>query len=166
VIDWREVLDFEQTAPKGPTKARAIRERFGVSTTRYVQSLIAALDRPEALTYAPMLVARLRRLLAEQRRRRVAIPLSGPPPLLGEERRRDRVDFVIRLLAASGKPFTAEDVRRACGDLPGHRYDIWAQLGLAADAGLILPFGLELHEDVTDPFRAVWIGAYAEDEAL
>lgn len=44
------------------TKESAIREAFGVSTTRYFQQLNALLDNPEAMRAEPQLVARLRRL--------------------------------------------------------------------------------------------------------
>lgn len=60
----RAILDFEA----GPhwryagAKEQEIRRQFDLSATRYYQLLNALLDRPEALTYAPMTVKRLRRL--------------------------------------------------------------------------------------------------------
>lgn len=69
----RLLLDFERESWKlAVRKERAIREHFGFSTARYHQLLNRALDRPEALTYDPMLVLRLRRLREVRRRRRAA----------------------------------------------------------------------------------------------
>lgn len=69
----RAILDLEReawrlTVPKG----RAIRERLGISVTRYHQLLGRLIDTPEALAYDPMLVRRLRRVREARRRRRVA----------------------------------------------------------------------------------------------
>ena len=69
----RRLLDFERDSWKLTVrKERAIRERLGLSTARYHQLLNRAIDRPEALSYDPMLVLRLRRLRDARRRRRVA----------------------------------------------------------------------------------------------
>jgi len=69
----RQILDFEREAWKlQGTKERAIRERFGFSSTRYHQLLHRAVDRPEALAYDPMLVRRIRRVREARRRRRAA----------------------------------------------------------------------------------------------
>ena len=69
----REVLDFERGWWQGSgPKERRIRERFGISAARYHQLLDRAIDRPEALTYDPLLVLRLRRLREARRRRRFA----------------------------------------------------------------------------------------------
>jgi hypothetical protein len=69
----RHILDFEREAWKlTVAKERAIRERFGLSATRYHQLLRRVLDRPEALAYDPMLVRRLRRVREARRRRRIA----------------------------------------------------------------------------------------------
>ncbi|MDP9444776.1 MAG: DUF3263 domain-containing protein [Actinomycetota bacterium] len=43
-------------------KEAAIRERFDFSAVRYHQILLALLDDPEALAYAPQTVHRVRRL--------------------------------------------------------------------------------------------------------
>jgi hypothetical protein len=51
-------------------KEQAIRERFGLSATRYYQILNALLDRPEALAHDPGTVNRLRRLRAARQRGR------------------------------------------------------------------------------------------------
>jgi hypothetical protein len=69
----RQILDFEREAWKlTVAKERAIRERFGLSATRYHQLLRRVLDRPSALAYDPMLVRRLRRVREARRRRRIA----------------------------------------------------------------------------------------------
>jgi len=69
----RKILDFEREAWKlTGTKERAIRERFGFSSTRYHQLLHRTVDRPEALVYDPMLVRRIRRVRDARRRRRAA----------------------------------------------------------------------------------------------
>lgn len=75
----RAILDFERSWwLDGGTKQRRIRERFGISATRYQQLLMRAIDRPEALTYDPMLVRRLRRLRESRRRMRLARRLGLP----------------------------------------------------------------------------------------
>jgi uncharacterized protein DUF3263 len=69
----RAILDFERDAWRLQIpKERAIRERFGISATRYSQLLHRVVDRPEALAYDPMLVRRLRRLRELRRKRRTA----------------------------------------------------------------------------------------------
>jgi hypothetical protein len=73
----RQVLDFEREAWKlTVTKERAIRERFGFSPSRYHQILHRIIDRPEALSYDPMLVRRLRRVREVRRRSRTASGLG------------------------------------------------------------------------------------------
>jgi hypothetical protein len=73
----RQVLDFEREAWKlTVTKERAIRERFGFSPSRYHQLLHRIIDRPEALSYDPMLVRRLRRVREVRRRARTASGLG------------------------------------------------------------------------------------------
>ena len=58
-----EPLDFERSGPRGGrSKAREIRERWGLTPTRYHQLLVRAVDSPDALAYDPVLVRRLRRL--------------------------------------------------------------------------------------------------------
>jgi hypothetical protein len=74
-LDAREraILDFERDAWRlEMPKERAIRETFGISSTRYSQLLHRIVDRPEALAYDPMLVRRLRRLRELRRKRRTA----------------------------------------------------------------------------------------------
>ena len=69
----RHILDFERDAWRLQIpKERAIRETFGVSTTRYHQLLHRIVDGQEALAYDPMLVRRLRRLREVRRKRRTA----------------------------------------------------------------------------------------------
>lgn len=73
----RQILDFEREAWQlAVTKERAIRERFGFSPARYHQLLHRIIDRPEAVTYDPMLVRRLRRLREIRRRARTASSLG------------------------------------------------------------------------------------------
>ncbi|MEX0742782.1 MAG: DUF3263 domain-containing protein [Actinomycetota bacterium] len=69
----RELLDFERSRPRiGRSKAREIRERWGLTPTRYHQLLVRAVDSPDALAYDPVLVRRLRRLRDARRRARLA----------------------------------------------------------------------------------------------
>ncbi|WP_327068335.1 DUF3263 domain-containing protein [Kitasatospora sp. NBC_01250] len=51
-------------------KEQAVRERLGISATRYYQLLNGLLDRPEALAHSPVLVNRLRRVRAARRAER------------------------------------------------------------------------------------------------
>jgi Protein of unknown function (DUF3263) len=53
-------------------KEQAIRELFGISSTRYYQLLNALIDKPEALAEDAMLIKRLRRLRATRQRARAA----------------------------------------------------------------------------------------------
>jgi hypothetical protein len=65
----REMLAFErQWWRYAGAKEAAIRERFGMSATRYYQVLNALVDRPEALAVDPLLVRRLRRMRAARQR--------------------------------------------------------------------------------------------------
>ena len=66
-----EMLTFERHWwRQAGAKETAIRDRFGVTPTRYYQVLNALVDRPDALALDPLLVRRLRRLrLARQRTR-------------------------------------------------------------------------------------------------
>ncbi|MDM4721090.1 DUF3263 domain-containing protein [Micromonospora sp. WMMA1363] len=67
----RGILDFEQQWWRhAGAKEQAIRDRFGLSATRYYQLLNALLDKPAALAAAPVLVGRLRRLRASRARNR------------------------------------------------------------------------------------------------
>jgi len=71
----RAILDFEgERFLQAGHKQAAIRERFGLSATRYYQRLNVLIDDVEALAYAPTLVNRLRRLRQERQR-----PEKGSP---------------------------------------------------------------------------------------
>ena len=76
----REMLAFErQWWRYAGAKEVAIRERFGMSATRYYQVLNALVDRPEALAVDPLLVRRLRRMRAARQRQRPAGVLGSDP---------------------------------------------------------------------------------------
>ncbi len=65
----QQILAFErQWWRQAGAKEQAIRDTFGVSTTRYYQLLNALLDDPRALEHDPVVVQRLRRLRASRRR--------------------------------------------------------------------------------------------------
>ena len=66
-----EMLAFErQWWRHAGAKETAIRDRFGLSPTRYYQALNALVDQPGALAADPVLVRRLRRLRAARQRQR------------------------------------------------------------------------------------------------
>jgi hypothetical protein len=66
-----EMLAFERQWWRRPgAKDTAIRERFGMTPTRYYQVLNALVDRPDALASDPLLVRRLRRVRTARRRER------------------------------------------------------------------------------------------------
>lgn len=72
-----EMLALEQQWWKyAGAKESHVRERFGVSATRYYQQLNALIDRPEALAHDPMLVKRLRRLRVQRQYQRSASRLG------------------------------------------------------------------------------------------
>ncbi|WP_203997698.1 DUF3263 domain-containing protein [Micromonospora lutea] len=67
----RDILAFErQWWRHAGAKEQAIRDRFGLSATRYYQLLNALLDNPAALAADPVLVGRLARLRASRARNR------------------------------------------------------------------------------------------------
>src|SRR2546423_2264729 len=67
----RDIIDFERTWRALPgTKAQAIRERFGLSDSRYYQLLNDILDEPGVAAYDPLVVKRLRRRRDRRRRAR------------------------------------------------------------------------------------------------
>jgi hypothetical protein len=69
----RSILEFERQWWKfAGAKEQAIRDLFGMSSTRYYQVLNALIDRPGALEFDPLLVKRLRRLRASRQRARAA----------------------------------------------------------------------------------------------
>ena len=53
-------------------QGQALRDKFGMSATRYYQTLNALIDQPAALAQDPLLVKRLRRLRASRQRSRSA----------------------------------------------------------------------------------------------
>jgi hypothetical protein len=76
----REMLAFERQWWRfAGAKEAAIRERFGMSATRYYQVLNALVDRPEALAVDPLLVRRLRRMRAARQRQRSERVLGSDP---------------------------------------------------------------------------------------
>jgi len=67
----RGILDFEETWWTRPgAKAAGIRERLGMSPTRYYRRLSEIVDTGEAMEHAPLVVRRVRRRLRDQRRGR------------------------------------------------------------------------------------------------
>ena len=75
----REILAFEREWWKHVgAKERQIRDRFGVSATRYYQILNELLASPAAMQEDPMLVRRLQRMRAARQRQRVARRLGLP----------------------------------------------------------------------------------------
>ena len=66
-----EILAFEARWWKhAGAKEQAIRDTFGLSSTRYYQLLNALLDNPAAMERDPVLVGRLRRLRSTRARTR------------------------------------------------------------------------------------------------
>ena len=64
----RRVLELERAWWKyAATKDEAVRDQVGMRLSDYHPFLNALLDRPEALSYDPLLVKRLRRLRAARR---------------------------------------------------------------------------------------------------
>lgn len=75
----QQILEFERQWWRYPgAKESAIKEIFDLTPTRYYQILNDLLDRPEALTFDPMLVKRLRRLRDSRQRARSAKRLGFP----------------------------------------------------------------------------------------
>ena len=74
------ILDFERTPWEvdGP-KELAIRERFGISPSRYYQIRDSLLDKAEALEHDPLLVLRLRKLRTKRRSIRYGVPQIHSP---------------------------------------------------------------------------------------
>ncbi|GIF11138.1 uncharacterized protein DUF3263 [Actinoplanes teichomyceticus] len=67
----REILAFEARWWKhAGAKEQAVRDTFGLSSTRYYQLLNALLDNPAALAHDPVLIGRLRRLRSARARTR------------------------------------------------------------------------------------------------
>jgi len=67
----RGILAFEAKWWKhAGAKEQAIRDTFGLSSTRYYQILNGLLDNPAALAHDPVLIGRLRRLRSTRARLR------------------------------------------------------------------------------------------------
>jgi hypothetical protein len=67
----QQILAFEARWWKhAGAKEQAIRDTFGLSSTRYYQLLNALLDNPAAMEHDPVLVGRLRRLRSTRARSR------------------------------------------------------------------------------------------------
>jgi hypothetical protein len=67
----RAILAFEQQWWRhAGAKEQAIRDTFGLSSTRYYQLLNGLLDNPAALAVDPGLIGRLRRLRSSRARNR------------------------------------------------------------------------------------------------
>ncbi len=68
----RAILDFERTwwSERGP-KRSAIQARFGFSPGRYYRLLGELIGSPEAASYDPLVVRRLRKLRSNRRRARI-----------------------------------------------------------------------------------------------
>ena len=68
-----EILAFERQWWKfAGAKEQAVRDKFGMSATRYYQTLNALIDDPAALAQDPLLVKRLRRFREARQRSRSA----------------------------------------------------------------------------------------------
>ncbi|MFB9358570.1 DUF3263 domain-containing protein [Actinoplanes nipponensis] len=66
-----QILAFESKWWKhAGAKEQAVRDAFGLSSTRYYQLLNALLDNPAALAHDPVLIGRLRRLRSTRARTR------------------------------------------------------------------------------------------------
>ena len=66
-----QILAFESKWWKhAGAKEQAIRDAFGLSSTRYYQLLNGLLDNPAALAHDPVLIGRLRRLRSTRSRTR------------------------------------------------------------------------------------------------
>lgn len=69
----KEILAFERSWWKqGGSKERSVRERFGLSATRYYQILNELIDSAAALEEDPMLIRRLRRRREARQKQRAA----------------------------------------------------------------------------------------------
>ncbi|MCG5441165.1 DUF3263 domain-containing protein [Micromonospora sp. NIE79] len=67
----RAILTFEQQWWRhAGAKEQAVRDTFGISSTRYYQLLNGLLDNPAALAADPVLISRLRRLRSSRARNR------------------------------------------------------------------------------------------------
>ncbi|HKH89058.1 MAG TPA: DUF3263 domain-containing protein [Acidimicrobiales bacterium] len=75
----REILDLEREWWRtAPTKQVAIRDRLGCSPAAYYSVLRRLADSKDAFGYDPLVVQRVRRRLARERRARVTGETLGP----------------------------------------------------------------------------------------
>lgn len=79
LTEWEmRILAFERSWWRlAGAKERDILEVFDVPVTRYYQLLNELIDRPEAVEFDPVLVARLRRQRSHRRQLRAAGPASA-----------------------------------------------------------------------------------------
>lgn len=74
------ILDFERQWWKyAGVKEQAIKELFGLSSTRYYQTLNQVINDPAAMAHDPMLVKRLRRMRSQRQKTRTARRLGFDP---------------------------------------------------------------------------------------
>lgn len=83
------VLRFEarHEAVNDDTRTALVRQAFGLSLVRYRQRLIAAVEHPGAPAVEPALVARLRAVLADGRRRHTVAHSNATAATATEPRR-------------------------------------------------------------------------------
>ena len=75
------VLDLERSWWQQPgSKEQAIRERLGLSATRYYRLLASIVETPDALAHDPLVVRRVRRRRHNSRRLRFEGPATGRRP--------------------------------------------------------------------------------------
>jgi Protein of unknown function (DUF3263) len=68
----RGIIDFEREwCLVSGRKTSEIRVRFGMSTSSYYRALRRLLERPDALSYDPLTIKRLRRRREQARRERI-----------------------------------------------------------------------------------------------
>lgn len=74
------IIEFERTSWQLPgSKEAAIRQRFGLSSSRYYQLRDNLLESREALQYDPLVIRRLLRLRNKRRAVRYGVPSIQPP---------------------------------------------------------------------------------------
>jgi len=79
--EHKAMLDHEDKFYKDSgAKADAIREKFGINTIRYYQTINSLIDHPAALSYNPQLVNLLNRIRDTRRRARSAQSINTERP--------------------------------------------------------------------------------------
>ena len=77
--DERAVLEVERSWwISHKTKAEAVREKLGISSTRYYSILRRLAVSSDALAYDPLVIQRLRRRLSAKRREQIEGPFRRP----------------------------------------------------------------------------------------